>query len=170
MSAAFTATVTVPVRVTPAAGEAIDTVGGVVSAGGGGPALAALNAAICMTHAPALPSVAVATYEPVTVTKRSSAMSPFGFVMNRDAKPVPAAIVQEATSFPATRRSRAFVVVNVGVLLLLLEPVPPTATSSGEVVSMPLYSRMRASAFCAAAVNVTVTMLPPAEAETMFFA
>src|SRR6187401_516499 len=108
---------------TPLAARPAGAVGGCVSAS----STAARNAAICMTHAPALPSVAVAVYEPVASTTRSSAMSPFGLVIPRDVKPVPAAVVHVATLFPATSRSRAFVVVTAGVALLLVEPVPATA-------------------------------------------
>ena len=128
---------------------------------------AALNAASCMTHAPAPESGAAAVCEPTAVTTLSSKMSPSGVVMRRLVKPVPAPIVDVNTSFAPTIRSLALVVVTAPLLLLLLVPVAPMATSSGLVVSMPLYSAVRMSGKAAPPLKLTVIEFVPA---AMFFA
>ena len=87
--------------------------------------------------------------------------------MKRLVKPVPAAVVPVATSFPATRRSVANVVVTAPLDEVLLTPAPATATSSGLTVSIPLYSSTRRSTHCAAGLKVAVTLFAPA---VMFFA
>ena len=82
-------------------------------------------------------------------------------------KPVPAPVVLVATSFPATRRSVANVVVTAPLEEVALTPVPATATSSGLTVSMPLYSSTRRSTHWAEGLKVAVTLFAPA---AMFFA
>ena len=94
-------------------------------------------------------------------------MSLLGLVLKRRVKPVPAPVVLVATSFPATSRSVANVVVTAPLEEVLLTPAPATATSSGFTVSMPLYSRTRRSTQAAAGLKVAVTLFAPA---AMFFA
>src|SRR5262245_22419169 len=98
--------------------------GGDVSGGGAAPD--PLNATICMTQGPGPISGAVALYVPVVVTARSMAMSPSGLVSRRCVKPPAGPVVPVATSFPATSRSLALVVVTEPELLVLLFPLPPT--------------------------------------------
>ena len=71
---------------------------------------------------------------------------------------------------PATRRSFGLTVVMLPLELVALFPVSPPAVSSGLSVSRPEYSRMRISGNDAEFVKVTVTALPPAAAEAIFFA
>ena len=59
--------------------------------------------------------------------------------------------------------SLADVVVAAPLLALVLVPAAPAVTSSGLLVSSPLYSSTRTSTNAAAWLNVTVTvLLPPA--------
>jgi hypothetical protein len=72
--------------------------------------------------------------------------------------------------FAPKRRSLAFKVVTAALVLVALFPLLPEATSTGVFGSAPLYSRMRTSGKAAAPLNVTVIVLLPAVAGTMFFA
>ena len=67
-------------------------------------------------------------------------------------------------------RSVAFVV--LAEPLLQFRPLPELAavTSTGLLVSAPLYSEMRTSGFFAEVEKVTVTLLLPAAAAAMFLA
>src|SRR5207248_8080143 len=83
VSDALMLTVSVPLTVAPLAGDAMATVGGVESGGGGGGLPAARNAASCMTHPEPPVSDAIAEYDPIAVTLRSSATLPSGDVRMR---------------------------------------------------------------------------------------
>ncbi len=83
---------------------------------------------------------------------------------------MPGALVNVATMLAAKSRSLALVVATAAVLLVALEPVRAAVTSTGLTVSMPLYSRMRISAYWAGTLNCTVTMFALAVAATMFLA
>ena len=91
-------------------------------------------------------------------------------MITREVKPVPAAEVPVATSFPATSRAFGAVVVSAPLLLVALVPVPATTASTGFEGSTPLYSRMRMSGQSAEAPKPTVTLFAPAPAATMFAA
>src|SRR6476469_583617 len=79
------------------AASALGALGGVVSAGGG-ELPAPRKATTCMTQPPAKLSGAVAVYDPVADTTRSSALSPSGFVMIRLVKPLPAPLMPVSTT------------------------------------------------------------------------
>jgi hypothetical protein len=115
-----------------------------------------LNVTICMTHGPAVVSVAVALLLPVVVTTLSSAASPSGAVITRDVKPVPAAAVEVNTMFAPNINSLALVVVAEPLLQVALFPLAPAVTSTADT---PRYSSIRMSGKTAAALNVTVTVL-----------
>src|ERR1700751_3940329 len=117
---------------------------------------AARNAAICMTHGPAEPRGAVALITPAAVVSASSAISPSGSVRSRSVKLLPAPLVQVRTQLAPTRRSVAFVVVTVPLLLVALLPAAAATTSTGVPVSIPLYSKIRTSGDVAGVLKVTV--------------
>jgi hypothetical protein len=142
---------TVPPPVEPLLGLTLVTVGT-------GPDTAE-KATICITHGPEAVSVAVALLLPAVVTILSSAISPFGVVMMRDVKPLPAAFVSVATISAPKISSFALVVVAAPLLALVLLPLAPAVTSSAVT---PRYSRMRTSGYDAAWLKVTVTVLLPA--------
>src|SRR3984893_4421450 len=96
---------------------------------------------------------------PVAVTIRSSAISLSGTVMMREVNPDPAPVVAVTVRSAPKISSLAKVVVAAPLLAEALLPVAAAVTSSGLLVSMPLYSRMRISAYAAALVNATVTVL-----------
>jgi hypothetical protein len=96
-------------------------------------------------------------------------MSPDAVII-RDVKDAPAAVVTPEAQFAPTSRSFAFLVVSDPLLLELLFPDEPTATSSGCNGSMPEYSATRTSGVVAPAVNVTVTVFAPAAAVAWFSA
>src|SRR4029077_14329576 len=127
----------------------------------------ARKATICMTHDPELESGAVALYEPVAVTVRSSAMSPSGEVRIRDVNPEPGPVVRVDTVFAPTRRSLVLVVVTAPLLAEALMPELATTTSTGWAGSTFRYSRIRMSGSWAVRLNLTVTLLPAAH-ETTF--
>src|SRR5258708_20720313 len=107
----------VPATVAPVLGAVTATAGGVVSGGGGGGGgepPAARKAASCMTHSP--DSAAVAAYDPVAVTTRSSAKSESGTVMMREVNAAPAPLVVPVVISPATSRSVEVVVVTEPLL------------------------------------------------------
>jgi hypothetical protein len=60
-----------------------------------------------------------------------------------------------------TKRSAAFLVVTLPLLLVELLPAAATTTSTGLVGSIPLYSRIRMSGYVADPLNVTVTAFEP---------
>ena len=155
-----------PVLLAAVAARLVGALGG----GGGGPLGAALKATICITHASAPPSGAVESYEPATVTVRSSAMSPSGLVITRDVQPEPAPVVQLLTVLAAKSKSDALVVAAAGVLLVALLPVADAVASTGLTGSSPTYSRMRTSAKSAGTVNETLTALAAAAAAPMLIA
>jgi hypothetical protein len=97
-------------------------------------------------------------------------MSASGEVSRRRVKPVPGPVVVVATILAPKRRSVAFVVVAVPLLLLVLLPVFAAEASTGLLKSAPLYSRIRISGNTAAVENVTVTVFVPAAAPTIFLA
>src|SRR6266478_4014070 len=97
-------------------------------------------------------------------------MSPSGAVIARLVKPEPGPDVNVDTMFAPTIRSLALVVVTEALVLVAELPDAAAETSSGLVVSIPEYSRIRMSGNAAAALNFTVTVLVPAPAATMFFA
>src|SRR5438045_1400111 len=154
----------VPATVAPLLGAVTATAGGVVSGGGGGGGEppAARKAASCMTQSPE--SEAVAAYDPVAVTTRSSAKSESGTVMMREVNPAPAPFVVPVVISPATSRSVAVVVVIEPLLAVALVPDAPTATSNGLAVSMPLYSRIRMSGHGTFDAKSTLTTFPFAAA------
>jgi hypothetical protein len=98
-----------------------------------------LKATSCITQA--LPfCVAVAAYEPVVVTLRSSVRLPDA--ADRVVHPEPA-LVTVLRDAPAPKsRSLALVVVTEPLLIALLVPMADVLTSSGLALSMPAYSWM----------------------------
>lgn len=122
----------------------------------------ALKVATCMTQLVLVDMGATALLLPVLVTTLSSAISPSGFVMIRDPKPVPGPVNLPAV-IPAPKiNSIAAFVFTAGLLALLLLPAAPAVTSNGLDVSRPLYSSTRTSTYVAAWLKVTVTVLLPA--------
>ena len=85
-------------------------------------------------------------------------------------KPVPAPAAPVATVFAAKIRSAAFVVVTGVVSLIALVPVPVETTSSGLILSRPLYSSTRTSANTAGILNFTLMALLLEIAAAIFFA
>jgi hypothetical protein len=96
-------------------------------------------------------------------------MSPW-LVSKRRVDPLPAPVVSVPTMLAATKRSVAFLVITVPLLLEVLLPVAVALTSSALSGSTPLYSRIRMSTEIAAALNFTVTVFVPAAAAAMFLA
>ena len=106
---------------------------------------AALNAAICINHAPRSPTAPPRCSCPPRSTERSSAMSPSGLVITRLVYPGPAAEKNDFVMPPPTRRSFVPVVVAVALVAVDDEPEADAATSNGAAGSSPLYSRTRTS-------------------------
>ena len=79
-------------------------------------------------------------------------------------------VVLVYTMLAPTSSSLAEVVVAVPLLLVALLPTAAAVTSRGLVGLRPLYSRMRTSGETAAALKLTVTVLPFAAALAMFLA
>jgi hypothetical protein len=90
--------------------------------------------------------------------------------MIRWVKPEPGPVVKVDTQLLPTSRSFALLVVTEPLLLVVLFPVAAAVTSNALVVLIPLYSPMRTSGIKTPALNVTVTVLAPAAAATMFCA
>ena len=109
------------------------------------PELAARKATSCIVQAPPGLTGAVPLKLPALVTTRSSRMLPSGLVITREVKPVPAAVVSVSTVFAPTSRSFALNVVTGPLLLVVLLPLAPTATSIGFTGLMPEYSAIRTS-------------------------
>jgi hypothetical protein len=82
----------------------------------------------------------------------------------------PGPLVVVSTRFAPKMRSVAFVVVADPLFVDVLLPLPADVTSTGFVVSAPLYSRIRMSGNAAATEKVTVTVFAPALAAAMFLA
>ena len=82
-------------------------------------------------------------------------------------KPDPGPAVHVVTIFAPTNRSDALVVVTAPEELLVPVPLAPLAISKGVDSAIPLYSRIRISAYAAAPLNCTVTIFVP---PTMFVA
>src|SRR6184192_2805313 len=97
-------------------------------------------------------------------------MSPSGMVMTRLVKPDPGPAVEVRTMFAPTRRSVGFAVTATPLLLVVLLPAAAAVLSTEFAGSIPQYSRMRMSGYCAAGENATVTRLAPALAAFMFLA
>src|ERR1700733_4461277 len=97
-------------------------------------------------------------------------MSPSGEVIKRLVAPVPGPVVAVQTRLAPTRRSLAFLVITAPLLAAALLPVAAALTSRALIGSTPLYSRTRRSTEGAAALNLAVTLLAPAEAAAMFLA
>ena len=127
------------------------------------------KATICMIHAPPVIG-AVALRLPAVVTIESSRMSLSGVVITRLVYPDPGPVVVCCTKFAPTSRSFAFPVVTEPLLLGVPFPCAAATTSTGVVVSIPLYSATRISGKAAPVLNVTVTVLLFAAAAAMFFA
>ena len=90
--------------------------------------------------------------------------------MIRLVNPAPGPVVLVYTMLAPTSSSLAEVVVAVPLLLVALLPTAAAVTSRGLVGLRPLYSRMRTSGETAAALKLTVTVLPFAAALAMFLA
>ena len=88
----------------------------------------------------------------------------------RAVNPGAAVAVLVQTVSAATSRSFALVVVSGPASAVALLPTAAELPSSGLTVSTPLYSRILTSTSGAAALSLTVTVLPFAAAATMFFA
>jgi hypothetical protein len=140
----------VPPAVPPLFGDTLVTVGT-------GPETAE-NVAICITHGPVDPNVAVALLLPATVTILSSARSLSGVVIILEVKPVPALRFVVATVFAPKINSLATFVVAAPLLAAVAVPLAPAVTSS---VVTPWYSSIRISGNAAAWLNVTVTVFDP---------
>jgi hypothetical protein len=153
----------VPVIVTAVPPAVVPLFGFTLVTVGTGPDTAE-NVAICITHGPVDPSVAVALLLPAIVTSLSSARSLSGEVMIRDVKPVPAVLFVVNIVFAPKINSLATVVVADPLLAAVAVPLAPAVTSS---VVTPRYSRIRMSGYAAAWLNVTVTVFAP---PTMFAA
>src|SRR6266404_773756 len=98
-------------------------------------------------------------------------MSPSGEVIKRLVDPGPGPEVPVQTMLAPTRRSLAFLVMTAPLLVEALLPVVAAALTSRALRgSTPLYSRTRRSTKAAAALNLAVTTLAPAEAAAMFLA
>jgi hypothetical protein len=93
-------------------------------------------------------------------------MSPSGEVITREVNPVPAAVVVLVTVLAPKIRSLALPVVAAPLSLVVPVPEAPAVTSTGEVVSMPPYSKIRMSGNCAAWLKFTITVFPPTAAAT----
>src|SRR3984957_4303766 len=97
-------------------------------------------------------------------------MSPSGEVIKRLVAPAPGPVVAVQTRLAPTSRSLAFLVMTAPLLVAALLPVAAALTSRALRGSTPLYSRTRRSTEGAAAINVAVTTLAPAEAAEMCLA
>ncbi len=69
-----------------------------------------------------------------------------------------------------TNKSVALAVVTAPLLPVVLFPAEPTTTSIGLIRSIPLYSKTRMSAYCAADANCTFTVQYPAAAAVRILA
>src|ERR1700722_19694921 len=97
-------------------------------------------------------------------------MSASGLVNWRWVKPLPGPEVAVQATLAPTRRSIAFLVITVALVLVALLPVAVAQTSTGVSGSTPLYSRTRTSGEVGATLKVTVNKLPAAVAAEMFLA
>ena len=106
----------------------------------------------------------------MAATTRSSTRSP----IRRGEEPLrvsgPHARKAPPNKSAPTRRSLALLVVTAPLLTLVPVPLAPTATSSGPLVLIPLYSTMRTSGYFTVVLKVTVTVLAPAAAAAMLVA
>ena len=87
-------------------------------------------------------------------------MSPSGLVIILCVKLAPGPDVSVCTILAPTSKSVALVVVTAPLLLVALLPVPALTTSTGEIGSIPLYSKILMSANWAACEKLTVTLFP----------
>jgi hypothetical protein len=88
-------------------------------------------------------------------------MLPSGLVRSLWVKFTPGPLVNDCTTFPATKRSVVLVVVALSELHMIPAPNEPEVTSSGLVVAIPLYSKILTSGYSAAGENDTVTVSEP---------
>jgi len=156
-SVALAVTVTMSLTSALACGAVIDTLGAVVSP----PVELALKATSCSTQA-LLFWVAVATYEPATVTFRSMVMLPKA--VDRVVKPAPGWVTLPREAPAPNSRSLALVVATVPVVIALAVPVAALVTSRGSALSIPEYSLIysRPNELMAVAKVAVTVLAPPA--------